>query len=124
MRQITGTIKSTPNAWLPVLYNIAPPNTRRMATLKTQVAKCQSNPTLPINADIEELTRIRQQRLKSRQPPVRTAGTSGRAKRSEIPTSSRILQANQMDSIYPADNLLLLNPPSSAGGWRCQLRYI
>ena len=73
MRQISGTIKPTPNAWLPVLCNIAPPNTRRMASLKAQVTKCQNNPTLPINADIEDLTSKKQPRLKSRQPPVRTA---------------------------------------------------
>ena len=38
-----------------------------------QVTKCQNNPTLPINTNIKDLTSKKQLRLKSRQPPVRTA---------------------------------------------------
>lgn len=72
MRYITGTIKSTPVQWLPVLSNIAPPKTRRLAALKAQYQKCQMNPSLPINTDVDQLNQG-QLRLKSRNPPTRTA---------------------------------------------------
>lgn len=72
MRYITGTIKSTPTQWLPVLSNIAPTKTRRLAALKSQYQKCQKNPSLPINTDIDQLNQG-QLRLRSRNPPTRTA---------------------------------------------------
>ncbi|XP_072401725.1 uncharacterized protein [Diabrotica undecimpunctata] len=72
MRHITGTIKPTPTQWLPILNNIAPPATRRLAALNTLVQTCQQNPALPINTDIAELDQ-RELRLKSRHPPTRTA---------------------------------------------------
>lgn len=72
MRTISGTIRTTQTAWLPVLSNIAPPQTRRLAALKTQAEKITNNTALPIHSDITELSSARL-RLKSRLPAIRTA---------------------------------------------------
>nr|CAI5825546.1 unnamed protein product [Callosobruchus analis] len=72
MRTITGTIRTTPTQWLPVLSNIAPPQTRRLTALKSQVDKIDKNPTLPIHTDFGPLINERP-RLKSRNPRIRTA---------------------------------------------------
>lgn len=42
MRFITGTIKSTPLPWLPVLSNIVPPELRRKSMLKKVLDKYQA----------------------------------------------------------------------------------
>lgn len=72
MRIITGTIRTTPTAWLPVLSNIAPPQIRRLSALKSQAEKIANNRMLPIHNDTAILTDA-QPRLKSRLPAVRTA---------------------------------------------------
>lgn len=51
MRIISGTIKSTPLAWLPVLSNIAPPNLRREEALVREYRKIQDNDLLRLNFD-------------------------------------------------------------------------
>lgn len=52
MKTITGTIKSTPVKWLPVLSNITPLHIRRMYSLVREWDKCILNSDLPIHIDI------------------------------------------------------------------------
>ncbi|KAJ8351235.1 hypothetical protein SKAU_G00227110 [Synaphobranchus kaupii] len=52
MRIITGTIRSTPLPWLPVLSNITPPHIRRVALTQRMLQKVRDSPHLPIHADI------------------------------------------------------------------------
>ncbi|KAJ8356768.1 hypothetical protein SKAU_G00195620 [Synaphobranchus kaupii] len=52
MRIITGTIRSTPLPWLPVLSNITPPHIRRVALTQRMLQKIRDSPHLPIHADI------------------------------------------------------------------------
>ncbi|KAJ8339383.1 hypothetical protein SKAU_G00361690 [Synaphobranchus kaupii] len=52
MRIITGTIRSTPLPWLPVLSNITPPHIRRVALTQKMLQKVRDSPQLPIHADI------------------------------------------------------------------------
>lgn len=52
MRIISGTIKSTPNEWLPVLPNIAPPNLRKQSHTTNTPEKLSSLPNLPLQIDI------------------------------------------------------------------------
>lgn len=72
MRTITGTLKSTPTQWLPVLANIAPPHLRRLNILQNEYKKIEQNPNLPIHKD---LTSIEITRLKLRNPALRTAAS-------------------------------------------------
>lgn len=65
MRTISGTVKSTPTQWLPVLSNIEPPEIRRQAALKKEWGKCSADPDLPLHQDCLDNQR---QRLKSRRP--------------------------------------------------------
>lgn len=69
MRVISGTVKSTPLFWLPVLSHIEPPRIRRLNNLIREYNKILANPDLPIHADLN----IRFSRLKSRTPPIQTA---------------------------------------------------
>lgn len=48
MRIISGSVSSTPNDWLPVLCNIAPPSLRRENHLYHQWKKISLNPNLPL----------------------------------------------------------------------------
>ena len=65
MRIVSGTIRSTPTPWLPVLCNIAPSNIRREeATLKLW-DKLTSRPDLPLHKDVIEHPSTR---LPSRHP--------------------------------------------------------
>ena len=48
MRIITGTLQSTPLAWLPVLSNIAPPDIRREAITDALVRKISINQAIPL----------------------------------------------------------------------------
>lgn len=68
MRIIAGAIKTTPLYWLPVLSNIEPPYVRRTNILIREFKKISSNTALPIHQDLIVFTR-----LKSRNPPVKTA---------------------------------------------------
>ena len=68
MRIITGSIKSTPIEWLPVLSHIEPPRVRRKQILVREYKKIIANPDLPIHQDL-----IHFNRLKSRSPSVRMA---------------------------------------------------
>ena len=52
MRIITGTIRSTPLPWLPVLSNIVPPHIRRTASTQRMLQKVEDSPHLPIHQDI------------------------------------------------------------------------
>lgn len=66
MRIITGTIKSTPTPWLPVLSNIVPPHIRRETTALNFWNKFNSFPnSFPILTYIPD---NRVPRLKSRKP--------------------------------------------------------
>ena len=65
MRTISGTFRSTPLAWLPVLSNIAPPHVRREAATQTMLAKAEAAQHLPLHSD---LFRHPPPRLKSRRP--------------------------------------------------------
>ena len=69
MRTISGTVMSTPLPWLPVLCNIAPPEIRRKEALLREFNKIMATPNLPIFQDLPP----RDGRLKSRNPPLRTA---------------------------------------------------
>ena len=64
MRTISGTIRSTPLPWLPVLANLAPPHIRR-AALKRMLQKAKDSSHLPIHTDIYNPPNAR---LPSRQP--------------------------------------------------------
>lgn len=70
MRLITGCIRSTQTAWLPVLSNIQPPALRRSDALLKTWRNIHKNPQLPVHSDI---LIAEHQRLKSRKPPWRTA---------------------------------------------------
>jgi hypothetical protein len=66
MRLITGTIKSTPTPWLPVLSNILPPDIRRKCAARIEWDKYQSDVTrFPLHLDLINLP---PNRLKSRRP--------------------------------------------------------
>ena len=66
MRIISGTLKSTPTPWLPVLSNIPPSTIRRKAALKREWDKYKLLPNnYPISIDLENPP---QHRLKSRKP--------------------------------------------------------
>ncbi|XP_023213644.1 uncharacterized protein LOC111616470 [Centruroides sculpturatus] len=67
LRIITGTLKSTPIHWLPILSHIPPSALRRDSTLLREYRKILSNPQLPIHQDIDDLNI---NRLKSRHPPL------------------------------------------------------
>lgn len=71
MRLITGTIRSTPINWLPVLSNIAPPNLRRLHAALREYTKISNIVDLPINSDIPLFDQ--HQRLSSRRPSIKTA---------------------------------------------------
>lgn len=71
MRLITGTLRSTPIHWLPVLSNIAPPNLRRLHAALREYTKITCNEALPINNDIPLFDQ--HQRLCSRRPSIKTA---------------------------------------------------
>src|SRR5699024_615115 len=65
MRVITGTLKSTPTEWLPVLSNIAPPVLRRKLSVKKLWTKYREHPEdFPIWSDLI----APENRLKSRKP--------------------------------------------------------
>lgn len=70
MRMISGTIRSTPCHWLPILSHITPPGIRRSIALIREYNKILENPHLPINTDISD---IRRNRLRSRKPSIKTA---------------------------------------------------
>jgi len=65
MRVITGTLKSTPLQWLPVLSHIAPPSIRRRERMLKDLCTIEANPDLPIHDDLNNLPNMR---LKSRKP--------------------------------------------------------
>ncbi len=65
LRLITGTIKSTPVEWLPVLANIIPSNIRRNGALARETKKIHADLSLPIHEDLVDTTDVR---LESRKP--------------------------------------------------------
>lgn len=65
MRIVTGTVRSTPTQWLPVLSNIGPPEIRRQIATQNIINKVKRNIKLPIYNDIEHHPN---KRLKSRRP--------------------------------------------------------
>lgn len=70
MRVISGTLKSTPVDWLPVLCDITPPPIRRKTALLREFVKATSNPDIPLFTDLQQQPR---KRLKSRKPPLALA---------------------------------------------------
>lgn len=70
MRIISGSVRSTPVPWLPVLCHIAPPHIRRQEHLLREYKKILANHSLPVH---EDLPGIALKRLKSRSPPLLTA---------------------------------------------------
>ncbi|KAI8434197.1 hypothetical protein MSG28_012309 [Choristoneura fumiferana] len=74
MRCVSGTIKSTPLHWLPVLSHIAPPHLRRMQALKREAEKIQADQSLPVH---QPFCHPPPQRLKSRHPACVTAQNLG-----------------------------------------------
>ena len=70
MRIISGTLRSTPTEWLPVLSHIIPPDLRRKAALLREYKRAQDNPQLPIHQDADKSCRGR---LRSRKPTTGTA---------------------------------------------------
>ena len=65
MRIISGTIRTTPTEWLPVLSNITPPHIRRKEITSNLLQKINMKPELPIAIDLTNPPTIR---LKSRNP--------------------------------------------------------
>jgi len=69
MRTITGTLKSTPLHWLPVMANIAPPDLRRRAPADTLIrrieARSRGTYEIPLMSDINDHPTCR---LSSRSP--------------------------------------------------------
>lgn len=70
MRVITGTVKSTPLAWLPALSNIAPPDIRRQNALLRLYRKVSCNQNIPLYNDLQVTI---PSRLKSRNPSIALA---------------------------------------------------
>lgn len=68
MRIISGTVKSTPTEWLPVLCNILPPHIRRKMAACREWSKYSSNRSLPLH----QYTSNQTPRLKSRKPAYLT----------------------------------------------------
>lgn len=67
MRLTSGTIKSTPLDWLPVLCDILPPELRRKEALLREYVKALSSPDSPLFTDLQQTV---PNRLKSRKPPL------------------------------------------------------
>lgn len=107
MRIISGTLLATPLPWLPVLCNIAPPEIRRKEALVREVKKILSAPRLPITEDFPH----NYGRLKSRQPPLRTA--SQLVARDFSPNSS---WAATWDEYNGRNKHLVSSPPFEIGG--------
>lgn len=59
MRIISGTVKSTPMQWLPVLANIEPPHIRRQNAVLRIAKKIASNTNLPIHEYRDETPRLK-----------------------------------------------------------------
>ncbi|CAI6345569.1 unnamed protein product [Macrosiphum euphorbiae] len=68
MRIISGTVKSTPTEWLPVLCNILPPHIRRKKAACREWSKYLSNTSLPLHQD----TLNQNLRLKYKKPTYLT----------------------------------------------------
>lgn len=64
-RIISGTIKSTPTEWLPVLSNIMPSSIRRNMAVAKEAQKIYTRPSLPIHQDLDGRNELR---LPSRKP--------------------------------------------------------
>ena len=65
LRTITGTLRSTPLPWLPVLSNIVPASFRRQEAVSRVIGQIQANTNLPSFEDIFNPPRVR---LLSRHP--------------------------------------------------------
>lgn len=66
MRIVSGTVRSTPTSWLPILSNTAPPALRRLTAAKREWDKtADQRKELPIQQDLANLPVTR---LRSRQP--------------------------------------------------------
>ena len=103
MRIVSGTVRSTPLAWLPVLSNIAPPHLRRQEATARLISKVRANDTLPLHADIEAHPAVR---LESRWPVWRdqppegmTAITAWRAEWTATDVANHFLVAEP--SVWP-----------------------
>jgi hypothetical protein len=74
MRLISGTLRSSPLPWLPVLSNIPPPHLRRAEACSKMLARIRANKKLPLHADIAFHPRVR---LLSRHPIWRDPPAEG-----------------------------------------------
>lgn len=70
LRIVSGTVRSTPTTWLPVLANIAPPHLQRRKALLREYNKAMADQSQPLFTDLQDQVPTR---LKSRKPPLRTA---------------------------------------------------
>ena len=70
MRLISGTVKSTPTAWLTALCDVLPPDLRRKNALLKEYRKILTNTSVPVNHDVTNPSRTR---LKSRRAPTSLA---------------------------------------------------
>lgn len=113
MRLISGTIKSTPTQWLPVLSNIHPPHLRRQLALKKEWQKCLDNRHLPIHQD-----RISQSRLRSRKP-------SWKVGESLVRDNFNIDDAwrREWSTSNPDANNLIKDPTQRPAGFELPRRY-
>ena len=70
MRVVSGTVRSTPTPWLPVLSDIAPPDLRRKNALLREYQNAINSPNMPLHDDLQLPPPYR---LKSRHPPLVSA---------------------------------------------------
>ena len=74
MRLISGTLRSSPLPWLPVLSNIPPPRLRRAEACAKMLSRINANETLPLHSDIASHPKTR---LPSRHPIWRNPPDEG-----------------------------------------------
>lgn len=70
MRIISGTIRSTPTYWLPILSHIPPPDAQRKKALVREYQKIMDNSQLPL---LNYVSYVERKRLISRHPAISTA---------------------------------------------------
>jgi len=73
MRITSGTIKTIPLDWLPVLNNIISPQHRRQTALLKLWSKLSNNTSHPMHEHSKFCNNLSTRRLKSRKPPWETA---------------------------------------------------
>ena len=124
MRLISGTLRSTPLPWLPVLANIEPPALRRKAATDRLVTKVLSHDRWPIHHDILNPPQLR---LTSRKPLWRDmTSTDIKSQWRESWKSAPVVNAHLVDDptirqpgfTLPRQQWSLLNR-FCTGQWHC-----